>query len=175
MALLNFNPTSCDLRMNIEGEPDKTEGLVLCGGIERDVDSDHVELSNGEFLEKIDGFFTLVDGASDQSREDKTVGYLYYREEEESKKGFYSLEVNIPSRQFDAIQESVMQGRLPRTISIVVDEMSFDFPGHSTWDTRTNSKLAIRSVSVSIPIIGDDKRGFFGNGNPKKSRRKARS
>ena len=172
MAFLNFVPTSCHLRVEIKPEQPNRGAFALTGGLEREADGDHVELSNGQYLEKLEGTFVLVDGGLDSVKDDKCIGHLGYTEEPE--RTFYSVEVNIPTREFAAVHDAVKEGRLPRGISVSVDDLSFDFPSHSTWDTRKSDKLPINYVSLSIPIVGDKGHGFFANSNTKKRRTKAR-
>src|SRR5262249_25468229 len=123
---LNLVPTA--FRSYIEVNTHAGES-IRWGGQLRLQQGFSVELATGEDLNKLDGELTLmlVEHEHKEEEKDKPIGWMSYTKGSRDswtkiyRKGFYSINIKIPRRQFGPLLTALNQGRLPSLISLDVE------------------------------------------------------
>src|SRR5262249_24981762 len=123
---LNLVPTA--FRSYIKVNTDDGEGIQW-GGQLRLQQGFSVQLATGEDLNKLDGelSLTLVEEEPKGKEKNEPIGWMSYTKGSRDSwtkiycKGFYSINIRIPRRQFGPLLTALNQGRLPSLISLDVE------------------------------------------------------
>ena len=143
---LVFVPTGglC-LDVGVDKDDDR-ERMVLKGEVRQKPWEFSVKLSTEEDFESLKGNLKLVDARSKTASEDGCIGWLEYGD------GSYTVEVEIPTRRFDALLAAVSQQRLPSEIFIDVKGLLREGVRDLKWDNKSSPEIPILSISFSLPL-----------------------
>lgn len=121
--------------------------------------SNHVRLSTGEDLRKLEGKVFLWPSDSPSITEESPFGWLCYIEayegEFDSLPAYYSVELRLPRQQFDELLSAARLGRVPSYISVNVKglEIGWEPDGSGReWDNKTSPRLTATSAEFVVPM-----------------------
>lgn len=132
---------------------------MLCYEVVPESVFNRYRLTSGEKFSELEGTISLKRSAIENA--DKAIGLLTYIAKFNSPDGRfsndagYSLDCELPARQFDELISAARQGRMPSVILVTVlgDGSTMSETVDLDWDNKEHQHLAVAEIGFKLPYI----------------------